>query len=187
MSDAEWVTVHVGTPWELDLFCGMLDDEGIPWQRPDDVVGAADSLLDPTGATSRRLQVRTEDEDRTRALIASHHGEVEDTEDDEYELTGQEEVELIARSARRASWSLVGIVLVPWLMVLYRRACREYDTESKHHALTVAAPWIGAGGIVLVVLAFRFVPGWLPERSPERGLPPVPPPPPPTRGPIVPG
>lgn len=183
MTDDDWVTVHAGSPWELDLFCGMLDEEGCVWRRPDDVLGGVDALVDPAGAVRKRLQVRAADAERAAAVLARHHERTAEADDEEYELTGQEEVELVARWVRGASWSLVGIVLAPWLMVLYRRACREHGTRSGQHALTVAAPWIGGAVILVLVLAFRFVPGWIPDRAPHHGPPR--PPPAPTR--VVPG
>jgi len=185
MNDDEWVTVHAGSPWELDLFCGMLDEELIVWRRPDDVIGGIDAIVNPAGAAGKRLQVRAPDAERAAARIASHRAPASapETDDDEYEPTAQEEVELVARWVRGASWSLVGFVLVPWLMVLYRRACREHNTESEQHALAVAAPWIAGAAILVLVFAFRVVPGWLPDRTPTHGVPL--PPPPPTR--IVPG
>lgn len=184
MSDREWVTLHAGPPWELDLFCGMLDDACIPWRRPDGVVGGVGSLVDPTGAACKRLQVPAADAERAAAQIASHRVPASEANDvEECELTGEQEVELVARYVRGASGSLVGVILAPWLLLLYRRACREHETRSKQHALTLAAPWIAGAVILALVLAFRIVPGWFPDRTPDPGPPP--PPPAPTR--ILPG
>lgn len=190
MPESDWVTVETGPPWELDLLAGILDEQSIPTYRPDDMQVALDPLVHSTGTSLQRLQVHEADVARATRLLAARRrapAAADDDEDGEYALTGQEEVEYVARWVRFASWSVVGLVLVPWLLAAYRRACREHGTRSRQHAATVAAPWIGLAVLAVVVLAFVFVPRWIPTKPLRPGQPPPPPPPPVPQPPILPG
>ncbi len=65
-----WVSIHWGPVWQVELYAGLLDENEIPTFLPDVTTKIIDPFITGGVALDAQLQVRGEDVERARELLA---------------------------------------------------------------------------------------------------------------------
>jgi hypothetical protein len=156
MSRADWVMVHSGPSWEIDLLRGVLEDAGIPTRVPDPMTRIVDPfILGPNGLQTPLL-VPPGDAERAQEVLVGLREEGrfalpdEDELDEEEPERGPEEVGILASRARWLASLVITFPLAVITLVSYRRACRRWGLRDDKDRHTVGV--VVVSGIVFVAL-----------------------------------
>lgn len=169
----QWIQVHAGPIWQVQLYQGRLDAEGIRTFIPDESTKVVDPFVTGGAALMTELMVVGEDAERARGIIESIKDEgpltpdadddpmwddesVEETpdeaSDEDEEKSPQAETEWFATRTR---WGAVIWITFPFAVVtgfFYLHLCKKHGTRSISHGLTIAALVFAVLNLVVVTV-----------------------------------
>ena len=151
-----WIQVHAGPIWQVQLYQGRLDAEGIQTFVPDESTKVVDPFVTGGAALMAQLMVAEDAAQRAHTIIESIKEEgpltpdasddptwddesVEETPEPNDEDSPEAETEWFATRTR---WGAVIWVTFPFALVtglIYFHLCRKHGTRSVSHGLTIAA------------------------------------------------
>ena len=167
---ARWISVHAGSIWEVQLYQGRLEEEGLTTFVPDESTKVVDPFATGGLPLMAALHVPSDQVERAQAILATMRdhapvepdehldevfGEASPDEDDEAPSPAEQKVEHLATRTR---WAALWWITFPFAFVtgfLYLRASKKHGIKSKSHGLTLAA--IGFAVLNLAgIIAFAY-------------------------------
>jgi hypothetical protein len=137
-----WETVYAGPQWQVAMFQGLLEGEGITTFTPDQITKTVDPFITGGNALTARLQVPSPEATAARELLAAVRAAAPEAAGDSPQETAETPEEEVEGYGRRTRWAAVLVFTAPAAIVFgigYILACREHGLRARQHGLVVAA------------------------------------------------
>lgn len=175
---ADLVTIHAGSPWEVELLRGRLEGEGILAFVPDANLHRTTPFLTGAGALHVRLQVRPEDVERATVLVGEYQAAVRpegDAADEDEAESVEDRRARLTKLGRRIQWCSFLWVPAPIAVAMgmyYLLDLRPKEERPSNHRLTLAAILLAVlGTAAWFVLVRAIVEDAGHPRAPRPALP----------------